>query len=93
MSTSAPAIDIRRIAGYIGAEVTGVRIAADLPGDVFSSIRHALGEHKVIFFRGQHHLTDTEQASPPDPGRSGPGPPLAVTGSALSRMCVQRIHL
>jgi alpha-ketoglutarate-dependent taurine dioxygenase len=62
MSTSAPAIDIRRIAGHIGAEVTGVRITADLPGDVFSSIRHALGEHKVIFFRGQHHLTDAEQA-------------------------------
>ena len=55
MSTSAPAIDIRRIAGFIGAEVTGVRIAADLPGDVFSRIQHALGEHKVIFFRGQHH--------------------------------------
>ena len=62
MSTSAPAIDIRRIAGHIGAEVTGVRITADLPGDVFSSVRHALGEHKVIFFRGQHHLTDAEQA-------------------------------
>jgi taurine dioxygenase len=62
MSTSAPAIDIRRIAGHIGAEITGVRIAPDLPGDVFSTIRHALLEHKVIFVRGQDHLTDAEQA-------------------------------
>ena len=62
MSTSAAAIDIRRIAGHIGAEITGVRIAADLPGDVFSTMRHALLEHKVIFIRGQGQLTDAEQA-------------------------------
>ena len=62
MSTTEPGIDIRRIAGHIGAEVTGVRLAADLPGDVFSTIRHALLEHKVIFFHGQDHLTDEEQA-------------------------------
>ena len=62
MSTSAPAIDIRRIAGHIGAEFTGVRLSADLPGDVFAAIRQALLEHKVIFFRGQDHLTDAEQA-------------------------------
>ena len=62
MSTSAPAIDIRRIAGHIGAELTGIRLAADLPGDVFAAIRQALLEHKVIFFRGQDHLSDAEQA-------------------------------
>src|ERR1700735_4205509 len=62
MSTTEPGIDVRRIAGNIGAEVTGVRLAADLPGDVFSTIRHALHENKVIFFHGQDHLTDAEQA-------------------------------
>ncbi|HWC80337.1 MAG TPA: TauD/TfdA family dioxygenase [Pseudonocardiaceae bacterium] len=62
MSISAPAIDIRRIAGNIGAEITGVRVAADLPGDVFGIIRQALHEHKVVFFRGQGHLDDAEQA-------------------------------
>ena len=62
MSTSAPAIDIRRIAGHIGAELTGIRLAADLPGDVFAAIRQALLEHKVIFFRGQDHLSDAGQA-------------------------------
>ena len=62
MSTTEPGIDVRRIAGSIGAEVTGVRLAADLPGDVFGTVRHALHEHKVIFFHGQDHLTDAEQA-------------------------------
>ena len=44
------------------AELTGIRLAADLPGDVFAVIRQALLEHKVIFFRGQDHLSDAEQA-------------------------------
>ncbi|HEX4253638.1 MAG TPA: TauD/TfdA family dioxygenase, partial [Streptosporangiaceae bacterium] len=62
MSTTDPGIDVRRIAGHIGAEVTGVRLAADLPGDVFGTVRQALLEHKVIYLRGQDHLSDAEQA-------------------------------
>jgi taurine dioxygenase len=62
MSTTEPGIDVRRIAGNIGAEVTGVRLSADLPGDVFGLIKNALHEHKVIFFHGQDHLTDDGQA-------------------------------
>jgi taurine dioxygenase len=62
MSITGPAIDIRRITGNIGAEITGVRVAADLPGEVFDTIRHALHEHKVIFFRGQDHLDDVAQS-------------------------------
>jgi taurine dioxygenase len=56
------AIDVRRIAGHIGAEIIGVRLAADLPDEVVSVIRDALHEHKVIFIRGQEHLDDAEQA-------------------------------
>jgi alpha-ketoglutarate-dependent sulfate ester dioxygenase len=55
-------IDVRRIAGHIGAEITGIRVAADLPGDVFGIIRSALHQHKVVFVRGQDHLDDAEQA-------------------------------
>jgi alpha-ketoglutarate-dependent sulfate ester dioxygenase len=62
MSTTEPGIDVRRIAGHIGAEVTGVRLSADLPGDVFGIINNALLAHKVIFFHGQDHLTDDGQA-------------------------------
>ena len=59
---SQPAIDVRRIAGHIGAELTGIRVGPALPGDVVGVIRDALHEHKVIFFRGQEHLDDAAQA-------------------------------
>jgi alpha-ketoglutarate-dependent sulfate ester dioxygenase len=62
MSSTGPAIDIRRITGNIGAEITGVRVTAGLPGEVVDTIRHALHEHKVIFLRGQDHLDDAVQA-------------------------------
>jgi alpha-ketoglutarate-dependent sulfate ester dioxygenase len=45
-------IDVRRIAGHIGTEITGIRVAADLPGDVFGIIRSALHQHKMVFVRG-----------------------------------------
>jgi alpha-ketoglutarate-dependent sulfate ester dioxygenase len=59
---SAPAIDVRRIAGHIGAEVTGVLVGPDLDPGVVELITGALHEHKVVFFRGQHHLNDAAQA-------------------------------
>lgn len=61
MSSAVPAIDVRRVAGSIGAEVGGVRVGPDLPGPVVKLIRDALLEHKVIFFRGQFHLDDAGQ--------------------------------
>jgi taurine dioxygenase len=62
MSSADSTIDVRRIAGHIGAEITGVRVGADLPDSVVTIIRDAFHEHKVIFFRGQHHLDDAGQA-------------------------------
>jgi alpha-ketoglutarate-dependent sulfate ester dioxygenase len=59
---SQPAIDVRKIAGHIGAELTGIRVGPALPDDVVGVIRDALHEHKVIFFRGQGHLDDAAQA-------------------------------
>jgi len=50
-----------RIAGRIGAEVRGLRLGGDLPPAVFAAVRQALDQYKVLFFRGQHHLTDTAQ--------------------------------
>ena len=59
---SQPAIGVRRIAGNIGAELTGIRVGAALSAEVVGVIRDALHEHKVIFFRGQEHLDDAAQA-------------------------------
>lgn len=58
---SAPAIDVRRIAGHIGAEITGIAVGPELSADLVKLIRDALLEHKVVYFRGQGHLDDTAQ--------------------------------
>src|SRR5262245_33888944 len=51
-------LEIRRVGGNIGAEIRGIRLAADLDESTIQEIRRALVRHKVIFFRGQQHLDD-----------------------------------
>jgi alpha-ketoglutarate-dependent sulfate ester dioxygenase len=46
-------IGIRRLAGNIGAEITGVDTGTELGDDTVAQIRQALLDHKVIFLRGQ----------------------------------------
>jgi taurine dioxygenase len=46
-------IDVRRIAGHIGAEIAGVDLSGPLGEEVVADIRAALLAHKVIFFRNQ----------------------------------------
>src|SRR6478735_2008081 len=58
--TSAP-VRVRKVGGRIGAVVEGVRLGGDLHADVVAQVRTALLEHKVLFFRGQHHLDDDHQ--------------------------------
>jgi len=56
-------IEVIPVAGRIGAEIRGVRLAANLPAAVADAIRAAWLQHKVLFFRGQHHLDDAQQES------------------------------
>ncbi|MEY4577420.1 MAG: High confidence in function and specificity [Pseudomonadota bacterium] len=58
---SSEALEIVPVAGRIGAEIRGVRLAADLPAAVQATIRKAWLQHKVLFFRGQDHLDDAKQ--------------------------------
>ena len=46
-------LDIRPLAGAIGAEVCGVDLSRDLDDRTIVEIRHAWLAHLVIFFRGQ----------------------------------------
>jgi taurine dioxygenase len=46
-------IEVRRIAGALGAEIGGVDVARPLGDEVVAEIRRALLEHLVVFFRGQ----------------------------------------
>lgn len=46
-------ITVSRIAGALGAEISGVDLSADLSDDVLDEVRVALLDHLVIFFRDQ----------------------------------------
>ncbi len=46
-------IDIRPIAGALGAEVLGVNLASEMEDDTIAAIRQALLDNLVIFFRDQ----------------------------------------
>ncbi|MDX1892898.1 TauD/TfdA family dioxygenase [Mycolicibacterium sp. 050158] len=52
---------IVKLGANIGARIDGVRVGGDLSPDTVSVINDALLEHKVIFFRDQHHLDDDGQ--------------------------------
>jgi taurine dioxygenase len=47
-------IEVKPIAGALGAEIAGVDMARELDDDVVSEIRHAFLNHLVIFLRDQH---------------------------------------
>jgi taurine dioxygenase len=46
-------IEVRPVAGALGAEISGVDMARDLDAEVVGEVRHALLEHLVIFLRDQ----------------------------------------
>ncbi len=46
-------LNIRRVAGALGAEISGVDLSGPLSGETIADIRRALVEHQVIFFRDQ----------------------------------------
>lgn len=55
-------LNIRRVAGALGAEITGVDLAKPLADGTLAAIRAALVEHQVIFFRDQE-LTPAQQTA------------------------------
>lgn len=54
-------LDIRPVAGRIGAEIRGVTLSGELDAATVEAIQAALVRHKVIFFRDQSHLDDQTQ--------------------------------
>jgi alpha-ketoglutarate-dependent taurine dioxygenase len=57
-ASSVQPLEIVPLAGRIGAEVRGVRLSGDLPAATVQQIQQLLLRHRVLFFRGQHHLDD-----------------------------------
>jgi alpha-ketoglutarate-dependent taurine dioxygenase len=56
--TTQKQVEIIKVAGRIGAEIRGVTLSADLEPAVLEEVKAALKEHKVVFFKDQHHLDD-----------------------------------
>jgi alpha-ketoglutarate-dependent sulfate ester dioxygenase len=54
-------VTVTKLSSRIGARVDGVRLGRDLDPATVEEIHQALLTHKVIFFRGQHHLDDAQQ--------------------------------
>jgi taurine dioxygenase len=54
--TTTAVLDVEPLTATIGAEVRGVDLARDLDDDTIGTIRSALLEWKVLFFRDQHGL-------------------------------------
>ena len=55
-------IDVRPVAGSLGAEVFGADLAGDLTNQVYDEIHQAFLDHQVLFIRDQN-LTPPQQAS------------------------------
>lgn len=56
------ALSIRRIAGALGAEISGVDLSKELDGPTFDAIHRAYVEHEVIFFRDQRLTPEQHKA-------------------------------
>lgn len=71
----------------IGARVDGVRLGR-LDAETAAAVNEALGAHKVLFFRGQHHLDDESQfAFAESLGvPTSPHPTLSFDGSRVMRL-------
>lgn len=67
-------IDVRPVAGALGAEIHGVDLSGAVPGEQFAEIRRAFGDYGVIFFRDQalkpeQHIAFAERWAPIDVNR------------------------
>ncbi|MER9204056.1 TauD/TfdA family dioxygenase [Mesorhizobium sp. M0933] len=56
-----PGADVVKCTTRIGAEISNIKLSADLPDNTIAAINGLVLEHKVIFFRNQSHLDDAEQ--------------------------------
>lgn len=76
-------VRVTQLGGRIGALIEGVRVGGDLDPATVATVRQALLTHKVVFFRGQHHLDDDGHVAFADLfGQTTKAHPTVNTGSA-----------
>ena len=55
-------IDVKQVAGALGAEIFGADLSADLDNETFDDIHQAFLDHQVVFFRDQQISPDQHVA-------------------------------
>ncbi|THD61582.1 TauD/TfdA family dioxygenase [Phenylobacterium sp.] len=86
-------LDIRPVAGRVGAEIAGLTLSADLPDADIGAIEAALYRHKVLFFHGQQHLDDdAHEAFAARLGELLPHPTVPVRKGSKSLLELDSIH-
>jgi alpha-ketoglutarate-dependent sulfate ester dioxygenase len=81
--TTPGTIRVTKLNGRIGARIDAVSLGPGMSAEAVARVRAALLEHKVVFFRDQHHLDDEAQIGFAE--RFGPlttAHPTVNTGSA-----------
>ena len=87
-------LKVVKLSHNIGARVDGVRLG-ELDAETAAAINRTLAQHRVLFFRGQHHLDDdSHYRIRREPGRAhDPAPHSEVRrqpGDAAGVLCRPR---
>ncbi|MEV5650393.1 TauD/TfdA family dioxygenase [Nocardia sp. NPDC052254] len=89
---AAESVSVRQLGTHIGAQIDGVRLDGDLAPETVATIRAALNEHKVIFFRDQHHLTEDTQYQFAELLGSPTTPHPTVTSKGVKSLAIDSQH-
>ncbi|WP_024800627.1 TauD/TfdA family dioxygenase [Nocardia sp. BMG51109] len=85
-------VRVAKLGAHIGAQITGVRLGGDLDPATVATIRAALNEHKVIFFRDQHHLTEDGQYEFAELLGTPTSPHPTVTSAGAKSLAIDSRH-
>ncbi|WP_328394678.1 TauD/TfdA dioxygenase family protein [Nocardia sp. NBC_00416] len=85
-------VQVVKLGTHIGARIDGVRLCGDLDPGIVAAVRAALDEHKVIFFRGQHHLTEDGQYEFAELLGNPTTPHPTVTSAGVKSLAIDSRH-
>lgn len=54
-------LEVRRLAGALGAEIVGLDLTRPVPAETFAAVRDAFLEHQVVCIRGQAAMSPDDQ--------------------------------
>ncbi|MFI6172325.1 TauD/TfdA dioxygenase family protein [Nocardia sp. NPDC051052] len=85
-------VQVVKLGARLGARIEGVRLGGDLDAATVATIRAALNEHRVIFFRGQQHLTEDGQYEFAELLGSPTTPHPTLTSAGVKTLAIDSKH-